>query len=195
MSGTNSLAASPAGSPPKMPSHILTPNLLGPLSPSIPEPLLKPMGKYHPSNYKSPVNTTVSTPTSSSSRAMLPPTNLSIPPTLNTKRQNKSQRPGHERKSSDVTRKIQQYQRDMIAQAHMSAQSSMAGVALGERSKKKEPVSPRLLPAGSPGPITPLELEMDGEDGYLVAGHRARGAAMTFNTEKMEQRRSPGTPV
>jgi hypothetical protein len=83
----------------------------------------------------------------------------------------------------------------MIAQAHMSAQSSMAGVALGERSKKKEPVSPRLLPAGSPGPITPLELEMDGEDGYLVAGHRARGAAMTFNTEKMEQRRSPGTSV
>jgi hypothetical protein len=83
----------------------------------------------------------------------------------------------------------------MIAQARMSAQSSMTGVALGEPIKKKEPLSPRLLPAGSPGPITPLELEMDGEDGYLVAGLRARGGTMTFNTEKMEQRRSPGTPV
>lgn len=43
---------------------------------------------------------------------------------------------------------------------------------------KKEPISPRLLPAGSPGPITPFELEdLDGAndgDGYIAAGHRIR---------------------
>ncbi|KAE9365638.1 hypothetical protein N431DRAFT_102766 [Stipitochalara longipes BDJ] len=194
MSGPTSLAASPSElASPNMPSHILTPNLLGPLSPTIPEPLLKPMGKYHPSNYKSPVSTEVSTPTShpsASSRAMLPPTNLAIA-TLQSKRRNKSQsqaRPGHERKSSDVTRKLQQYQRDMIAQARISAQTSLAGVP----GHKKEPNSPRLLPCGSPGPITPLELEMDGEDGYLVAGNRARGGSLTGGLEeKMEQRRGP----
>jgi hypothetical protein len=33
-----------------------------------------------------------------------------------------------------------------------------------------KPVSPRLAPVGSPGPVTPLELEQG--DGYLVAGAR-----------------------
>lgn len=32
------------------------------------------------------------------------------------------------------------------------------------------PTSPRLAPLGSPGPVTPLELERD--EGYLVAGAR-----------------------
>jgi hypothetical protein len=31
-----------------------------------------------------------------------------------------------------------------------------------------KPTSPRLIPTGSPGPVTPLELE--GTDGYLTAG-------------------------
>jgi hypothetical protein len=39
-----------------------------------------------------------------------------------------------------------------------------------------KPTSPRLAPVGSPGPVTPLELEQ--EDGYLVAG--ARYAANNF---------------
>jgi hypothetical protein len=202
MSGATSLATSPAELSHKMPSHILTPDLLGPLSPTIPEPLLKPMGKYHPSNYKSPASTSVSTPTSnpsSTNRAMLPPTNLVIPPSLQTKRQKKSQsqqRSGHERKSSDVTRKLQQYQREMIAQARMSAQSSLAGVTLASGGKKKEPISPRLLPTGSPGPITPFELEMeDSKEGYMVAGHRARGGSVGVDGEKKEQRRSSNFAV
>ena len=33
-----------------------------------------------------------------------------------------------------------------------------------------KPTSPRLEPLGSPGPVTPLELEGDG--GYLMAGSR-----------------------
>jgi hypothetical protein len=75
----------------------------------------------------------------------------------------------------------------MIAQARLSAQSSLGTVA----GQKKEPNSPRLLPAGSPGPITPLELEMDGDEGYIIAGHRARGESVGLDADnKVEQRRS-----
>lgn len=33
-----------------------------------------------------------------------------------------------------------------------------------------EPISPRLAPLGSPGPITPFELEDSAQAGYVVAG-------------------------
>lgn len=60
----------------------------------------------------------------------------------------------------------------MIAQARSSAPTSIASTM---NSIKKEPISPRLLPAGSPGPITPFELEdLDGDGGYIAAGHRVR---------------------
>lgn len=36
-----------------------------------------------------------------------------------------------------------------------------------------EPISPRLAPLGSPGPITPFELEESAQAGYVVAGARA----------------------
>jgi hypothetical protein len=164
------------------------------MSPTIPDPLFKPMGKYHPSNYKSPSNTEVSTPTSVPPRSM-PPTNLAIPNRAH-KRQKKDHQlqSSHERKSSDVKRKLQQYQRDMIAQARMSAATSIGSRVAGE---KREPISPRLLPAGSPGPITPLELEMDAEEGYIVAGSRARGGSLIGGGVERERgmdtkdRRSP----
>lgn len=35
-------------------------------------------------------------------------------------------------------------------------------------------MSPRLAPLGSPGPVTPLELE--GEGGFFVAGARGAGS-------------------
>lgn len=38
---------------------------------------------------------------------------------------------------------------------------------------REKPASPRLEPLGSPGPVTPLELE--GPGGYLVAGALASG--------------------
>jgi hypothetical protein len=46
-----------------------------------------------------------------------------------------------------------------------------------------KPTSPRLIPAGSPGPVTPLELE--GTDGYLTAGVSASDAAS--HVEKLIQ--------
>lgn len=156
----------------------------GPVSPTMPEALLIPMGKYHPSNYKPPALTLTSTPTSTTSAPRsdgLPPSSLAIPPT-SSKRGSK-ERPGHERKTSDVKRKLQQYQRDMIVQARLAASSSTGQQLHG----RTEPISPRLLPAGSPGPITPFELDME-SDGYIVAGHRARRASLIGNEVEKEKR-------
>ncbi|KAK0105186.1 hypothetical protein ONS95_004418 [Cadophora gregata] len=163
----SAMTMSPTFSPtsdttPKMSTHMLSSSAFGQLSPTIPDTLRIPMGKYHPSNYKSPASTEVSTPTTNP-RAPLPPTNLSIPATTN-KRSSK-ERPGHERRSSDIKRKLQQYQRDMIAQARAAAPTTNDGRT------SKEPNSPRLQPLGSPGPITPFELEE--ADGYIVAGSSA----------------------
>lgn len=153
------------------------PLLLGPLPPAIPDPLLMPMGKYYPSNYKSPANTSLNNPNSSAAtpQAPMPPT-LSIPTTI-LKRGSKHQ-PGHERKSSDMKRKLQQYQRDMIAQTR-TASAAASGVPMAYFD---EPIPPKLQPAGSPGPITPFELEES--SGYIVAGRQAervRKASLASN--------------
>ncbi len=89
---------------------------------------------------------------------------------------------------SEVKRKLQQYQRDMIAQARLAANQVLGDPAqpaapvvpatvtlngmplrslhhFGMTSTHK-PISPRLLPLGSPGPVTPMDLE-GGEAGYL----------------------------
>lgn len=47
----------------------------------------------------------------------------------------------------------------MVEQAAAAAHMSIPG---------SKPISPRLLPLLSPGPVTPMELEE--RDGYLVAG-------------------------
>lgn len=168
MSASSSLMSSPASeTTPKGPMGLVSPSF-GPLSPSIPEPLVKPMGKYHPANYQTPTDTEVSLPTSAP--RLLPPTNLSMPTSNKRSNRNRTDH-GHERKSSDVKRKLQQYQRDMIAQARSAASQSIASAMNGV---KKEPDSPRLQPAGSPGPITPFELEDIDNEGYIAAGNRAR---------------------
>jgi hypothetical protein len=64
----------------------------------------------------------------------------------------------------------------------MIAQARMASTAQGDLGNVKvmgiaKPVSPRLAPLGSPGPITPFELEESAEGGYLVAGARGEGAS------------------
>jgi hypothetical protein len=119
------------------------------------------MGKYHPSNYK-----LVAPSTPTSIPPALPATSLELPS------KNKA-RPGHVRRDSDVKRKLRQYQQDMIAQARMAstAQSGVGNVKCPIMGIAK-PVSPRLAPLGSPGPITPFELEESAAAGYLVAGAR-----------------------
>lgn len=62
----------------------------------------------------------------------------------------------------------------MIEQARMVHASVVASPAASAPGSK--PISPRLLPLGSPGPITPFELEES--SGYLIAGQmRSNGLA------------------
>lgn len=53
-----------------------------------------------------------------------------------------------------------------------------------------KPTSPRLIPMGSPGPVTPLELEDGG--GYLTAGSHATDAASHVDQLIREEARRRG---
>jgi hypothetical protein len=183
MSASSSVVSSPGSNiTPKGATSIFGP-LVHPTAPIVVDALGIdiPAGKYYPSNYKSPETTRVSTP-SSAAAVPLPPTNLTIPST--TSQKTKRQKSGHERDSSDVKRKLQQYQRDMIAQARL-ATSHAGGQGQGLHIQMPKPVSPKLLPAGSPGPITPFELEESG--GYLTAGSKDRGDSLIDDALQKEK--------
>lgn len=126
-----------------------------------------PLGKYHPSNYKNKVEVAAA------------PTN--------------SSQPLHARQESDIRKKLQQYQRDMVEQAAIMGRLQFTGA---------KPENPRLVPLGSPGPVTPMELEES--DGYLVAGmggtpgegsqQEMVGRMIRAEQERM-QREGRGSPV
>lgn len=107
-------------------------------------------GKYHPSNYKS----------------LTAPSSMATPqPSLHT-----TLLPADATSATDIRRKLQQYQRDMVEQAAMAARLSVPG---------GEPVSPRLCPLGSPGPVTPWELDGGEGEGYLERGGGSSAAIET----------------
>jgi hypothetical protein len=123
-----------------------------------PEHLTMPKGKYHPANYKSPVK-------AAPKSARTPPlTNIYLPPSVPDR---KKRRPGHESQGSDVKRKLQEYQ---MAQARNAQRLAKLHSGTKLPGSLPEPDSPRLTPMGSPGPITPFELEESLEAGYVVAG-------------------------
>lgn len=85
----------------------------------------------------------------------------------------------------DARQRLQQYQRDMVAQASFALGGSfkpsmlpgnaaalrnlaVPDVRLGGPSAPQRPVSPQLLPLGSPGPVTPMDLET--QDEYITKG-------------------------
>jgi len=76
---------------------------------------------------------------------------------------------------SDAQKQLFAYQREVVSAAR--AQSPGSG---------EKPVSPRLAPLGSPGPVTPLELE--GEEGYLFAGARTSGKDASGSSEELIDR-------
>jgi hypothetical protein len=69
----------------------------------------------------------------------------------------------------------------MIAQARLASDSKVAA-----SKGTPEPISPRLLPAGSPGPITPFELEESA--GYMVAGARNGESLIGGGLERERER-------
>lgn len=144
------------------------------------DPLSIPKGKYHPSNYQI-------TPTSLSPPPSLSAANLTLPSASSGKTKS-SPTKQHQRKGSDVKRKLQQYQRDMIAQAKLAsvAQPVSGGGLLGK------PISPKLVPMKSPDELctamTPLELTENA--GYLGAGGpgESREGLMVAQMQGMEER-------
>lgn len=110
-------------------------------------------GKYHPSHYKAPNMT--SNQTSPSKKANMGLASGSPIP----------QPMGGPGGADSIKKKLLQYQQDMREQAAMAARLQVP---------VRQPRSPKLLPLGSPGPVTPWEL--DGEaNGYPGFGRAAAG--------------------
>ncbi|KAI1141016.1 hypothetical protein F5Y05DRAFT_410866 [Hypoxylon sp. FL0543] len=136
-----------------------------------------PMGKYYPSNYvkrkEEKRNRKQNRPPTSNPMPPPPPPMISKSETqVPTTRDSSSM--GHSRNESDAKRRLQQYQRDMIAQATLALNGGNVSAATLSSlrtigfSSMSNPSKPRLAPLGSPGPVTPMELE-GSEDGYIGA--------------------------
>nr|XP_036580912.1 uncharacterized protein CTRU02_09306 [Colletotrichum truncatum]KAF6788984.1 hypothetical protein CTRU02_09306 [Colletotrichum truncatum] len=166
-----------------------------------------PMGKYYPSNYER-----------SSPDARIGP---SAPPSRMSSTRSEGHLPAREgfrpsRQDSEVRRKLQQYQRDMIAQASLAASEvlgssasqgnavpgstiTLNGVPLASMhhigtAGAHKPVSPRLLPLGSPGPVTPMNLEGD-DVGYLDRGRNDEIARLLRAEEERIRREGATSPA
>ncbi|KAK2017935.1 hypothetical protein LZ32DRAFT_600290 [Colletotrichum eremochloae] len=167
-----------------------------------------PMGKYYPSNYEQQnghgARTGPSGPPSRSSTR-----SEGHIPTREAFRTSS-------RQDSDARRKLQQYQRDMIAQARLAASEvlgsspnqgnaapsstiTLNGIPLTNvhhigTTGVHKPVSPRLLPLGSPGPVTPMDLE-GGQSGYIDWGCNDEIARVLRAEEKQMRREGPTPPA
>ncbi|KAI1080480.1 hypothetical protein F5B20DRAFT_580147 [Whalleya microplaca] len=160
-----------------------------------------PMGKYYPSNYakrkeEKRSNQSSRTPSVDSGSPIGSKSENQVPsvrdsPTL-----------AHSRNESEAKRRLQQYQRDMIAQATLALNGGNVNAAtlsslrtMGFSSMPK-PSKPRLVPLGSPGPVTPMELEGSG-DGYLgargSADAQAEEIARAIRAEEERKRREGAT--
>jgi hypothetical protein len=137
-----------------------------------------PVGKYYPSNYEQ------EHPQSASDHLRPAPVTHVAPLTVKSDanvprvRADLSQ---SDNPQVEMRRKMQQYQRDMIAQATMvlgTSAKSTTGISLNglpikdiwlSGSASQKPRSPRLDPLGSPGPVTPMDLESCGSS-YIDTG-------------------------
>ncbi|KAI1263373.1 hypothetical protein F5Y18DRAFT_429061 [Xylariaceae sp. FL1019] len=137
-----------------------------------------PMGKYYPSNYKQRKD--------AKRKAQIPRPSALEPTVCSTSSKSESQVPtlsqptsskyatGHVRNESEARRRLQQYQRDMVAQATLALNGGTVSPATRTSLRSlgfthiAKPSKPRLAPLGSPGPVTPMELE-GSDTGYLGA--------------------------
>lgn len=95
----------------------------------------------------------------------------------------------HQRMYSDAQKHLYLNQREALS----------AAARVTSPGQVRKPLSPRLQPLGSPGPVTPLELE--GQEGYLIAGARNSSShAATASKDivetfiKQEKTRRQGPP-
>ncbi|KAI0805467.1 hypothetical protein GGR55DRAFT_690504 [Xylaria sp. FL0064] len=163
-----------------------------------------PMGKYYPSNYEKrkgekrkkgknhrPANSGPTMATSAKSEPQVPVIN-----------QNSAM--GHTRTESEAKYRLQQYQRDMIAQATIALnrgnanEAALSSIRSLGFSNVMKPSKPRLIPLGSPGPVTPMELE-GSHDGYLDV-HDGTAIAQAelgrvVNSEEQNRQENSASPV
>jgi hypothetical protein len=98
--------------------------------------------------------------------------------------------------SAESRRRLQQYQREMVAQATLAATRAMGNSAVKTTFPGDDaPVlaagrtrmgAPRLNPRGSPGPVTPMELATsNAREGYLTLGGALTSPDSTFQSEEI----------
>ncbi|KAK1998148.1 hypothetical protein LX36DRAFT_576856, partial [Colletotrichum falcatum] len=165
-----------------------------------------PIGKYYPSNYEQQNSHGARTGPSG------PPSRYSTKQESHISAREASRTSS--RQDSEARRKLQQYQRDMIAQARLAASEvlgsspnqanaasssaiTLNGIPLTSMhhigtTGVHKPISPRLLPLGSPGPVTPMDLE-GGQGGYIDRGCNDE-IARVLRTEEQRMRREGATP-
>jgi hypothetical protein len=173
-----------------------------------------PMGKYYPSNYENrTVAATVAGPSLKPARGLHTGGSKSEMQVPKYKPRSGSAVDGspsqHVRSNSDARRRLQQYQRDMVAQATLAANRVLVkkgaaskealaiadaalqagGLHLGGAMSAHKPTSPRLAPLGSPGPVTPINLEAE-EDAAHGGGYLTKGRTYSAGKEADEVRRA-----
>jgi hypothetical protein len=125
-----------------------------------PKPMrLQGLPKFHPANYQN-VSASSSQNTSSSSTPQSMGANVGMTPVPSN------------RGYSDAQRALHLYQREVISRSQSGTITS------------SKPISPRLDPLGSPGPVTPLMLEEQG--GYMIAGMRQGGVGSPGGIQEQE---------
>ncbi|KAI6250961.1 hypothetical protein HI914_00373 [Erysiphe necator] len=164
-----------------MSSHIAPRIITSPSSPAIPphhvsthhqtlytqDSLGIPLGKYYPSNYKYVVSTTIApVPDQIKSLTMINPETGLWFNKRGTKKKNWLK--SHDQKATELTMKLQQYQREMIAQARNVAKER-------KPSLRKLPERVMLHPIETGyDRITPFELAGTEASGYITEGERRR---------------------
>ncbi|KFY05316.1 hypothetical protein O988_00088 [Pseudogymnoascus sp. VKM F-3808] len=129
-------------------------------------------GKYHPSNYRNPEASDSPATAHSSTNSPIITTTASSPP-------NTASPLSPPPQPQDTRRLLLQYQRDMVEAAARAAQLSIT----------RSPASPRLGPLGSPGPVTPWELEGEGSSGgWLERKSQSAPVVPTTETEKEKEK-------
>lgn len=148
-----------------------------------------PMGKYYPSNYerrkdekkgkkRRPVTSAPTMSSSAKSESQVPAVN-------------QTSSMGHSRSESEAKARLQQYQRDMIAQASIALgrgnpnEATLGSIRQYGFNHVIKPSKPRLVPLGSPGPVTPMELE--GTDVGYLGVHGGIGVPAELGLENPEE--------
>lgn len=114
---------------------------------------LPSLPRFHPANFPSQGSSPSNTPLSGPN---------SPQPPMSPRSQQKNY--------SEAQKQLYTYQRELLS-----------SISRTNRSNSKKPASPRLIPVGSPGPITPLELEGESGGDYLTAGVRSYSAVHSMS--------------